>query len=329
MKIHRFVINDEDVVNCYGYRILTAGIDTTQFMRNPVVLYMHSRGTHKVNGPEGNEVVGRVVKLETKGGQLLADVEFDMEDEFSKKIAGKVERGFLKMSSIGANVIETSSSPEHLLPGQIFETVTKSKLVELSIVDIGGNDNALKLHRNGVPIQLKKLKTKIEMNIKTIALALGMSEDTNEQLVLKEVQQLKLAKETAESRVSELEQRQKANETAEATQLVDKAIALGLIPEALKQGQLKSFELDFDGQKATLSQLIADKEKEIQLSGKSNAVKTVVLGKGEKPNTGVELTFDYLQKHDVEKLRDIKLNQPEEYERLAKDYAKGVRYKEN
>ncbi|MRJ09168.1 hypothetical protein EDL99_09895 [Ornithobacterium rhinotracheale] len=326
---HRFVINDENIVNSYGYRVLTAGIDTKQYMRNPVVLYMHSRGFDKVNGTEGNEVIGRVVKLEKTGGQLIADVEFDTEDDFSKKIAGKVERGFLKMASIGADVIEASSNAEHILPGQIFETVTKSKLVELSIVDIGGNDNALKLHRNGEPIQLKKLKKQKDMTIKTIALALGMSEETNEQKVLQEVQALKLAKDNAEKRISELEQEKKENETAEATQLVDKAIALGVFPEALKQSQIKSFALNFVEQKETLTKLIAEKENEIKLNGKNQVVKTVVLGKGEKPKTGIALTFDYLQKHDVEQLREIKLNQPEEYARLAQDYARGVRHKEN
>ncbi len=317
---HKFIINDENLVNEYGYRVMTDGIDTKQFMRNPVVLYMHQRGT------QGSEVIGRVIKLEKKNGQLIADVEFDAEDEFSKKIAGKVERGFIKMSSIGANIIATSSDKKDVLKGQIFETVTKSKLYELSIVDIGANDNALKLNRNNKQIKLNRIKSE-NMNIKTIALALGLSEDTNETLVLKKVQEMKLAKDKAEQRVAALEKKLKDTETAEATTLVDKAIELGLIPEVLKASQLNAFVTDFDNQKVTLSKLIADKEKENDLNGKTETIKTITLNKSGKK--GIVLSFDYLQKKDPEKLREIRTNQPDEYARLAKDYAKGVRHKED
>lgn len=314
---HKFIINDENIVNEYGYRVMTDGIDTKQFMRNPVVLYMHTRGT------KGNEVIGRVIKLEKQKGQLIAEVEFDTEDKFAKKIAGKVERGFIKMSSIGADVIATSSDKKDVLKGQIFETVTKSKLVELSIVDIGANDNALKLNKGNKRIKLNRIKTE-NMSIKTIALALGMSEDTKENDVLAQVQKIKLAKDKAEQRVAELEKKQKDTETAEATALVDKAIELGLIPEALKASQLNAFATDFDNQKVTLSKLIEDKEKENDLNGRNETIKTIILNKSGKK--GVTLSFDYLQKNDPEKLREIRNNQPEEYARLAKDYAKGVRH---
>lgn len=31
-------------VNCYGTRVLTEGLDISQYERNPVLLYMHERG---------------------------------------------------------------------------------------------------------------------------------------------------------------------------------------------------------------------------------------------------------------------------------------------
>ena len=191
---HTFVINDDSIVNEYGYRVLNAGLDTAQFMRNPVVLYLHERGDYK---PKGDEVIGKVTDIRMSGAQMLADVEFDTEDEFAKKIAGKVERGFVRMASIYADIKETSISQEDILPGQLFETVTKSKLVELSIVPIGGNDNALKLNRDGKPIQLSKINTNT-MNIKTIALALGMDEASKEEDVLSRVQKIQLQKKLIE-----------------------------------------------------------------------------------------------------------------------------------
>lgn len=328
---HKFIINDENIVNEYGYRVMTDGIDTVQFMRNPVVLFIHSRGFEKSNGPEGHEVIGRVVALERKDGQLIAEIEFDVEDDFAKKISGKVDRGYIRMASIYADVIETSVDPEDILPGQIFETVMTSKLVEVSIVDIGGNDNALKLSKEGKRIKLKRLKSKPEINsdmdMKTIALALGMGAETKPETVLGKVNELKLAKETAENRVQELEGQIKASTKAEGEALVDKAVKLNLIPEGLKESQLKAFESDPEGQKAVLSKLIQDKEADAAQEGKETAVREVVLnGTGTKGKKTVELTFDYLQKNDPNELRRLRDEDPKEYARLAKDYAAGKRH---
>jgi hypothetical protein len=323
---HKFIINDDTIVNEYGYRVMTDGIDTKQFMRNPVVLYMHSRS--KSTGHEGDEVIGRVVGLEKESGQLIGEVEFDVADAYAKKIAGKVDRGYIRMASLYADVKETSTDPEYLLPGQAYETVTQSKLIEVSIVDIGGNDNAIKLSRDGKPIKLQKIsnsETKKDMDIKTIALSLGLDSNTGEEAVLEKVREMKLAKEKAEARVEELENDISKSQRTEAESLTDKAVSLGLIPEALKGSQLKSFESDFDGQKAVLSKLISEKESTDEKDKKHIAVKEVVLGKG-KGKTPVEQTYDYLQKNDPTELRRIHDEEPEEYVRLAKEYGAGKRH---
>lgn len=319
---HTFVINDDSIVNEYGYRVMNSGLDTSQFMRNPVVLFMHRRGD------QGNEVIGKVTDIRQSGAQMLADVEFDVEDEFAKKISGKVERGFVRMASIYADVKETSISPEDILPGQTFETVTASKLVELSIVDIGGNDNAIKLSRQGEPIQLKKINS-TSMDLKSIALSLGMDANSTEEAILKEAKKIQQAKEAAEKRLKTLETEHAKLRKAEAEQLVAKAVKLGLVNEGLKDNQIKAFESDFDGQKAIFSKLIGDAETEAQKDGKQEAVRTVVLGAGKKPNGTTEESFDYLQKHDPVKLGKIREEQPQEYAKLAKAYANGVRHKDS
>lgn len=33
-----------DTLNSYGYRVLTSGVDVSQYERNPLLLYMHERG---------------------------------------------------------------------------------------------------------------------------------------------------------------------------------------------------------------------------------------------------------------------------------------------
>lgn len=78
---HTFIVNTENV-NEYGYRVLTDGIDYNQYMRNPVVLFMHDRYNSQ---DRGSEVIGRVVKMYKKDAQLVAEIEFDEKDAFAKK----------------------------------------------------------------------------------------------------------------------------------------------------------------------------------------------------------------------------------------------------
>lgn len=325
---HDFIINTENV-NEYKYRILTDGIDYKQYLRNPVVLYIHNRDDYK---NKGSEVIGRCVKLFVKDKTLIATIEFDENDPFSKKIADKVAGGFIRMASMYADVIAASSEPELVKEGQLYETVTKCKLVEISIVPIGGNDDALKLSKNGNDVKLNKLNgkwniKKEDMEFKTIALALGKPADTSENVLLETIASVKLAKETAETKVTALETELKTIRLAGATALVDKAVSLGLIPEALKDSQLKAFESDHAGQTVILTRLIGEQEETATQSGNQKAVKEVIL-KG-KTTTGVtdhEETFDYLQKHDVVKLAKIRDERPEKYAELAKAYGQGVRH---
>ena len=321
---HKFVVNTENV-NEYGYRILTDGIDTDQYMRNPVVLFNHERAFSK--NPEA--VVGKTVKLFKEGNKLIAEIEFDPNDDFAQRVENKVKGGYINMASLYADVKESSTDITLSLPGQTLETITKCKLVELSITDIGGNDDALKLSRNGAPIKLKKIESKItsDMSLKNIALALLMAETATDADVLKEVNALKLAKEAAEAKATKFEKDIKDIQVVDAETLTNKAVSLGLIPEALKASQLKAFDADFEGQKAVLSKVILDKETEETANGTHQKVKEVILaGQGKKPMLTDEQSFDYLQKHDVVELKRIHENEPAKYAQLAKEYANGKRY---
>ncbi|MRX40397.1 hypothetical protein GJU43_14005 [Flavobacterium sp. LC2016-23] len=328
---HDFVVNTEDV-NEYKYRVLTGGIDYEQYLRNPVVLYIHTRENQKEEN-RGSEVVGRCLALTVDGTKLIATIEFDEEDPFAKKIAGKVQRGYVRMTSIYADVIETSMEPELVLEGQAYETVTKCKLVEISIVPIGGNDRALKLSRGEFdPIKLNKVNIKQTENMsqfKTIAIALSLSADADETALLNEIKTLKLAKETSDIKVAKLEKQFSELAKEEGTQLIDKVIELGLLPDGLKAVQLTAYEADPAGQKVILSKLIADKEAANVLAGNHSTIKEVVLtGKASIPASTAEgqETFDYLQKHDPVKLGKIRDADPAKYAQLAKDYAGGVRH---
>jgi hypothetical protein len=121
--------------------MLTSGVVLDDFNENPLMLFNHIR-------PKGNSTdqllpIGNWVDLAVEGDNIWATPFFDDGDEFAMKIYNKVEAGFLKMCSAGAEPIEVSIEEADLLPGQERPTVTKWKLKEASICDIGSNPDSL------------------------------------------------------------------------------------------------------------------------------------------------------------------------------------------
>lgn len=125
-----FILSDESL-NSYGFVVQTAGIDTAQFERNPVMLYMHDRESG---------VVGRWENIRKEGNRLLADAVFDESTELGAKIKTQVANGFLRCVSIGIDNVTQEDLNN-------VQTVTKCRLIEASIVDIPSNANAVKLFR--------------------------------------------------------------------------------------------------------------------------------------------------------------------------------------
>lgn len=138
MPKHTFIFNDESV-NQYGFRILSAGIDLTRFENNPVVKVMHRRYDDWM--PIGQASNLRI----NENNQLLGDIEFDQDDEQAVKIEKKVEKGFIRGVSMGIDDTEWSEDPDLMVKGQRGPTLTKSELVEISIVDIPNNRNTVRL----------------------------------------------------------------------------------------------------------------------------------------------------------------------------------------
>ena len=213
-------------LNRYGSRVLTAGIDTAQYQRNPILLWMHNRA---YMGRQDEVLpIGRVENLRTDGDNLIGTPVFDTSDPFAKKIADKWEAGFLKMVSAGLDIVETSIDAKHMTAGQTRPTIVKSVLTEVSIVDIGANDDAVVLMYNGKQITDNfsifnhNLNTKT-MEQKAIALKLGLPESASEAEVLAAIGELLAIKEENERSKQELAAvRLKAIESE-----VDAAVKLG------------------------------------------------------------------------------------------------------
>ena len=136
-KAYTFCVHDESV-NTYGFRMLTSGANLEEFKKNPVVLYNHN---------DWETPIGRGENVRVEDGRILVDVVFDEEDEKGCTIAGKVERGFLRMASIGAwPPEEVSDDPALKLPGQTGPTATRWTMREMSVCPIGSNHNALAMY---------------------------------------------------------------------------------------------------------------------------------------------------------------------------------------
>lgn len=178
-------------LNGYGFRVLTSGGNLEQYQRNPVLLYMHERG----------KVIGIMKDLKVENGEITAEPVFDEATELSRQCKKQYEIGSLRMASIGLDPIETSDAPDMLVEGQTRPTVTKWKLVEVSLVDIGANDDAIVLKSDGTRIELEKdgncllplLSNKPNnktMDLKAIALKLGLAETADESAVLSKIADL-------------------------------------------------------------------------------------------------------------------------------------------
>ena len=121
----------------YGDVINQGGWDLSKYKQNPVILLNHNANSL----PIGKGVVDVV------DGQLMVDVEFDMDDPQAKEVARKTKAGFLNAVSVGFNPINSTprstlekAHPAHGHSGQYFD---KAELLEISIVTIPANGEAV------------------------------------------------------------------------------------------------------------------------------------------------------------------------------------------
>lgn len=232
MAQSRKVRISNSTLNQYGTRILTEGVDLEQFRKNPILLWMHSRAW----GGRKDDVlpIGHVENIQIEGDDITGELVFDEKDEFAMKLAQKWDDGILKMVSPNLDIIAIDESQELALPGQTRATITKSKLIELSVVDIGGNDANMVLSKDGkqlklseggdgidIPLLASSSNNKEENKMKTIALKLGLPETATEDEILGKIGILQGFQTANETLRQEKEQLQLAG----ITQVVDAAIA--------------------------------------------------------------------------------------------------------
>ncbi len=227
----KFIVSDE-TLNSHGFIVLTAGINTARFERNPIMLYMHERE---------NGVIGRWENVRKEGTQLIAEAVFDESTELGAKVKKQVENGFLRCASIGIeNIIYEERDG--------VKTVTQCDLFEISIVDMPANENAVKLYAKGrKPITMlsqsdndSKDKTKTGQTLRARLIdILGLEEEATDNAIINAVKTL-------------------LKEPSNAEKEVDEAIKNGLIADndrssflAMAVGNIKAFRSYCNGRKDT------------------------------------------------------------------------------
>ena len=304
-KEKRVRISNESL-NCYGTRVLTSGMNVEQYNRNPVLLYMHERG----------QVIGVVKDLKVEGEDVTGELVFDEATELSRRCKKQWEFGSLKMVSVGIDIVETSEDPKFLVQGQRAPTITKSKLFEVSLVDIGANDDAIALHKDGVrltlgkdaadvlpPLHIKNNKKRKEMDQEKLALELGLPKDADEAAISAALAKLKAKDAEAESLRKECD----TLRAARIETLVNAAVAEKKIGEDKKQQFLElGKKVGAEDLKATFDAM----SPQVRLS-------SIVGGNGGSPGGG---SVEYKKLSDVpgDELEKLRKEDPTQYKKLYK-----------
>jgi HK97 family phage prohead protease len=221
----KFTLSDESV-NIYGFRVLTNGIELSDFLKNPVMFWNHDSSLMPI---------GKWKKVTVENGRLTGEPElYNGRDPLVAKIRGLLEQGIINATSIGFEVLETSDDAHLMFPGQVKDTVTKSRLLEVSLVGIPGNANATRhnslsgkvtlSHHKGSIYYLNNKKNVMELTTRLIEL-LGLPADATDDQIFNTVKSLK--------------EDQKSLKEDQKEAVLDAALSLGKITKDEKLFYLK------------------------------------------------------------------------------------------
>lgn len=288
----RFVLSD-DSINSYGFRVLTSGIDVDQFVKNPIMLWGH----HSWDMP-----IGKWIDIEKKDGKLTAVAEFDENDETAKKVKQKVDAKILNACSIGFDVLETSSESAYLMQGQTRPTVTKAVIYEASIVNFPANSNALRLRKDGNLIELSSTGASLGDLLPKIQLA-ATGEEWFKTLGMKDEKEA----------IAQFQATLKAQEEM----LIELGRAKGVVDAKNEAHYRQLAKSDPNG----VLELFKKTETPIVSLHQTlkDATKNGNNGVGGDDRT--KWTFDDWSKKDPDGLMRMRINEPEKYKQLCKEYA--------
>lgn len=318
----RVRISNESV-NSYGFRVLTSGMEVAQYQRNPVLLYMHQRG----------EVIGYMKDVQVKDGEVTGEPVFDEVTELSRRCKKQFEFGSLKMVSAGLDVYEMTDAPDQLAKGQKRPTVTRCRLMEVSMVDIGSNDDAIVLSMHGrmlrlgaggeCPLPLLRQATSYELQATSDTTIINPNKNESAMMTLKDVALMVGLQETAtEAEVRDriqlmLDNGKRLTEAEKKLSELSKARVAELVDRGIKERRIDASRRE---EMVTLFGKLGADEAEKLMAGMAQQVKPMDLI---QPGTAATLGASpegWKSLHDVpaDQLLKLKAERPEEYARLYK-----------
>jgi hypothetical protein len=317
----RFQLSDESL-NDYGTWLVTAGCFDTDFRNNAPLFFNHQ--TY-------NMPLGHVENLTIENGKYYGDIVIDGVSDDEKEAIRKINNGDLKGVSMGVDILELSTDPMYLKPGQALPTVIRWAPYELSLTPLPANKNSLVLRRNGRTLELnektkpEELKlflqpsneaiiSKTEKDMKSIALKLGLPETATESEILQAIVNLQLSSANAEAMRTHIE--------AAAGELLETEQAKTLFAELSKTNFKQALSFLELNKKPVAASTETKVIKDVKLSSILKKVK-----EEESGNDDDTKSFDYLQRHNPAELARIRKEEPDKYMQLAKGYQSGIRYK--
>lgn len=296
-----FVLNDENVVNSYGFRTKNAGLSLDRLRSNPVMLAQHRNNVESV--------VGRWINIRIEGSKLLADADFDLEDEDAKKLAGKVERGFIRGASMG--LLPIGNEPWKLAADGIPDLVS-SEAMESSIVAVPSNRAAVRLYADdgGIltdaeiklsveQINVNKLQTmnKIVLTAQALVLlGIQSTENVTElqnaiESMVKNYEQAKKDLQAKTDEVSQLAAKVQEFENAKATELVDAAINAKKLGADQRDAFLKLAATDYEAAKKLIDAQVARQDLGAQNTPSGQPAAITTLDEFQKLSVQEQLAF--------------------------------------
>jgi hypothetical protein len=154
-----FVISSESV-DTYKTVFVAAGADFKRYEDNPIVAYGHRTWS------DNPDMILGTSEVFQEGTLTIGKVRFEDEETnpTAEKIWKKVQKGTLRMASIGANVLEWRYGDETKGEDKSVVYFTRWELLEWSIVPIGSNPDSLKRELQNVEEIRKELLGDINVN---------------------------------------------------------------------------------------------------------------------------------------------------------------------
>lgn len=270
------IVVSTDGLNRYGFRVLSSGLDWSEFDVNPVLLYNHIRVTDSWDRADKLLFpLGRWEERRVDGDRIVMRPVFNEALQAGADAAASYRGGFLNTASIHFKVIEASEAPELMLPGQTRATVTRAKVLEVSLTDIPGNAGCHRLSFDGdeqpvtisladgasndgldkvLPLLRKSKINKSMDDVKLLAQAMGMPDDTNVVGLVAKATELKNRAEAAEAALKLMNEN---GEKAKRKALIDGAIAAGKLTEGDRATWEQMAESNFAATEAALTAMKA------------------------------------------------------------------------